>query len=316
MLVMSQLTSTPFSTEKTFSSYNKEQGKAYAQIRRDYHPSVYQAIIDHHLSTGGQLDTLLDVGCGPGTAAHALAPRFAHAIGVDPSEGMIATARSLGDVKSTSEPIRFEVSTAEELGEKLSPPIKDHSIDLITAANAAHWFDMSRFWPSAARVLKPGGSVALWTSGHICAHPSMPNADAIQVAIARIEEEHLMPYYERGNLLTRNRYLDLPLPWTLAQPAPEFDESNLFRKEWNVAGKFFAGQREVDLDTFEKMMSTGSAVTRWREAHPEAVGTEHDVVRMLRREIERLLHEAGVETGQEMVKGAVQGVLLMVKKKA
>src|SRR5271163_2465265 len=123
---MSQPASTPalFPTEKTSRSYNQEQGKAYAQIRRDYHPSVYQTIINHHTSTGGQLDTLLDVGCGPGTAAHGLAPHFAHAIGLDPSEGMITTARSLGDVTSTSEPVRFEVSTAEELGEHLSPSIQ------------------------------------------------------------------------------------------------------------------------------------------------------------------------------------------------
>lgn len=76
------------------------------------------------------------------------------------------------------------------------------------------------------------------------------------------------------------------------------------------------GEPEVDLDTFEKMMGTGSATTRWRQAHPDAVGTERDVVRMLRREIERLLHEAGVEKGKEKVKGAMQGALLIVKKKA
>ena len=309
-------TPTPFPTEKTFSSYNQEQGKAYAQIRRDYHPSVYQTIINHHISTGGQLDTLLDVGCGPGTAAHALAPHFAHAIGLDPSEGMIATARSPGDASSTSEPVRFEVSTAEELGEHLSPPIQDSSVDLITAANAAHWFDMSRFWPSAARVVKPGGSVALWTSGKICAHPSMPNAAAIQAAMDRSQEQHLTPYLVPGNLLTLNGYIDLPLPWTLAPPVPEFDESTFFRKDWDAAEDFFVGQPEADLDTFEKMMGTGSAVTRWRQAHPDDVGTERDLVRMLRREMERLLHEAGVEKGKEKTKGAVQGALLVVKKKA
>lgn len=27
----------------------------------------------------------------------------------------------------------------------------------------AHWFDMPRFWAAAADLLKPGGSVALWT---------------------------------------------------------------------------------------------------------------------------------------------------------
>jgi trans-aconitate 3-methyltransferase len=308
-------TPTPFPTEKTFSSYNQEQGKAYAQIRRDYHPSLYQTIISHHTSTGGQLDTLLDVGCGPGIAARGLDSHFAHAIGIDPSEGMIATARSLGGVTSTSEPVRFEVSTAEDLGGNLSPPIQDSSVDLITASNAAHWFDMSRFWPSAARVLKPGGSVALWTSGELSVHPSMPNAAAIQASLDQIQEQHLKPYYAPGNLLTRNRYVDLPLPWTLAQPVPEFDESTFFRKDWDVAENFFVGQPEVDLDTFEKMMGTASTTTRWRQAHPDAVGTERDVVRMLRREIERLLHEAGVEKGKETVKGAMQGTLLMVKKK-
>lgn len=275
---------------------------------------MYQTIIDHHTSTGGQLNTLLDVGCGPGTAARRLAPQFTHTIGLDPSEGMITTARSLSDVTSSLEPIRFEVSTAEELGKNLSPPIQDSSVDLIVASNAAHWFDMSRFWPSAARVLKTGGSVALWTSGGVRAHPSMPNASAIQAAMDQTEEQHLKAYYEPGNLLTRNRYMELPLPWNLAQPVPEFDESTFFRKDWNPAEEFHVGQPEVDLDTFEMMIGTGSATTRWRQAHPDAAGTERDVVKMLRREIERLLHEAGVERGKEMIKGSVQGALLMIKK--
>ena len=29
----------------------------------------------------------------------------------------------------------------------------------------AHWFDMSKFWVEAAKVVKPGGTVALWTAG-------------------------------------------------------------------------------------------------------------------------------------------------------
>jgi len=72
----------------------------------------------------------------------------------------------------------------------------------------------------------------------------------------------------------------------------------------------------VDLDRMEKILGTASPVQRWREAHPDAVGTERDVIRMMRKEIERLLHEAGVEKGKEVVKGNVKGVLLMVKKKA
>ena len=310
----------PFQAENTFRSYNKEQGKAYAQVRRDYHPNVYNAIIKQHTSTGGQLSTLVDVGCGPGMTTFGLAPHFVHAIGLDPSEGMITIARSQISTRphppdSSNKDIRFEISTAEELGAKLSPPIADSSVDLITASNAAHWFDLSGFWPSAARILKPGGSVALWTSGAIRAHPSMPNASKIQAAMDAHEEKHLDAYRLAGNDLVRNAYRDLPLPWTLETPVPEFEEATFFRKDWDVGEEFFVGQPEVDLETFEKMMGTGSAVTRWRQAHPDKVGTEEDVVRILRREMEKLCWEAGVKQGEEKLKGSVEGALLVVKKR-
>ena len=58
-----------------------------------------------------------------------------------------------------------------------------------------------------------------------------------------------------------------------------------------------------------------SPVQRWREAHPDAVGTDRDFVKMQRIAIERLLHEAGVEKGKEVVKGSITGVLMIVKKR-
>jgi hypothetical protein len=227
---------------------------------------------------------------------------------------MISTARSFGGVTSSSEPIRFDISSAEEL-----EGIANSSIDLITAATAAHWFDMSRFWPRAAAVLRPGGTVAIWTmGGTFSVHPSLPNATAIQAAIISNHERNLKPFSEPGHVLVENLYRSLPLPWSLATPVLEFDESTYFRKEWGTAtnAEFFVGKQAVDMDTLEKLMGSMSQVTRWRQAHPDAVGTERDVAKMLRREIERLLHEAGVEEGKEVIKGNVGGVLMMVKKKA
>lgn len=309
----------PASVEKTFRSYTKAQGANYAEVRRGYHPNLYEIIIDHHTSTGGQFNTLLDVGCGPGIATRALAPRFAHAIGLDPSEGMIENARVLAGASSTNEPIRFEIATAENLGSQLLPPVEDSSVDLITVATAAHWFDMARFWPEAARVLKPGGTVACWTTGSVSIHSSLPNAVAIQAAMDEIEARELGPFFEPGNLLTRNLYNSLPLPWTLAPPLVDFDETSFFRKEWGPddgEDYYVGGGLTVDLETMEKVLSTSSPVHRWREAHPDAVGTERDVLRIMTKEIARLLHEAGVEKGKEIVKGSLKGVLLMVKKKA
>jgi SAM-dependent methyltransferase len=300
--------------EKTFKSYTKDQGAAYAKNRTGYHPKLYATILDHHTSTGGQLNTLMDVGCGPGTACRALAPSFVHAFGVDPSSGMINNALSLGGITSTSEPIRFEIASSEELTKVAG----NESVDLITAATAAHWFNMPLFWAQAARVLKPSGTVALWASGQIGIHPSVPNAAAIHEAMEGINEKELKPFMEPGNLLTKDLYAGLPLPWTLAEPVEEFDEKSFYRKEYENGTEEFIEERgtALDMDMMEKVMGTMSHVQRWREAHLDEVGTEKDIVRRIRREMERLLREGGVEEGKEMVRASFKAVLLMVKKKA
>ncbi|KAL2823798.1 S-adenosyl-L-methionine-dependent methyltransferase [Aspergillus cavernicola] len=310
--------STP--SEKTFRAYTQTQGETYAQTRLTYHPSLYNTILTHHTTTGGALDTIIDVGCGPGTAVATLSQHFNHAIGLDPSAGMIAAARAINaaNLTAASHPIRFEVSTAEDLGSGLSAPgIPDASVDLITAATAAHWFDMEPFWKSAARVLKPGGSVAIWASGYIRIHPDMANAEALQEIMDRFQEEYLREFFSPGNLLTRDLYRGLPLPWTVEPAVEGFGEGSFVRKDWETAEEFYAGGSvEVDLDVFERMIGTMSPVTRWREAHPGVEGTEGDAVRMFRREIERVFREMGVQQGEERIKGAVHGFLLVVKREA
>ncbi|KAJ6101942.1 hypothetical protein N7486_004369 [Penicillium sp. IBT 16267x] len=307
-------TKAPFTPEKTYSNFNQAKGEAYANLRPRYHPSIYQMVMDHHNTTGGQLDILLDVGCGPGIATHALAPKFSHVLGLDPSEGMVATAREHSEGKPTTN-VRFEVSTAEDLGSNLSPPIQDSSVDLIISANAAHWFNIPAFWSAAARVLKPSGTVAIWAPCGPAIHPSTPNSLAIQVAMENIQEEYLAPFYEPGNLLTQNRYTGFPLPWDMDEPLAAFDKESFLHREWGVDEGFFDREPVLTLDHVEKMMGVGSPVTRWREANPGAVGTEKDVIRVCRRAVEKLLHEAGVEEGKEVIRGGSMGVLLIVKKR-
>ncbi|KAM0716775.1 hypothetical protein Q7P37_008220 [Cladosporium fusiforme] len=308
----STMSDTAHVREKTFRNYDKAKGNYYAENRMAYHPSVYATIIEHHTATGGHLDNVLDLGCGPGLATGELAGHFNHATGLDPSEGMLDAARSLNLKTSTGEPVRFELSSAEDMA-----GLEDESIDLITAANAAHWFDMPSFWRRAAQVLKPGGSVALWTSGSPAVHPDTPNAAAINSAWQKHRDEHLLPYFEPGNLLTRQGYRTLKMPWDVSPAMESFSRESLFRKDWELSRPFHAGQdRLISLDMLERMLATGSPETRWREAHPDAVGTEKDVVRMLRREIERLLSEVGVSEGDAALRGATPGVVLMVKKVA
>lgn len=131
--------------DKTFTAFTKDQGKNYAQHRANYHSSVYDHIIDHHKSTGVGFGSLLDVGCAPGLATFSLAAHFTRTQAIDPSPAMISTAESLNPSPET---ITFHASAAEDMS-----AIPSSSIDLITAANAAHWFNLPLFWSEAARVL-------------------------------------------------------------------------------------------------------------------------------------------------------------------
>jgi hypothetical protein len=122
--------------------------------------------------------------------------------------------------------------------------------------NLRRQYMLTNKWASAARILKPGGSVALWTSGQICAHPAMPNAAAIQKAIDEHEERYLKPYFHPGNLLTRSCYRDLPLPWTLDPQIAGFDKNSFFRKDWGADEEFFNGSSEGNMNVFEMAFST------------------------------------------------------------
>ena len=55
-----------------------------------------------------------------------------------------------------------------------------------------------------------------------------------------LEERDLKSFTKPSNPLTRNLYVDLPLPWTLAPPVTDFDEAAFFCKEWGP-------ERGVDL---------------------------------------------------------------------
>ncbi|KAK3395300.1 methyltransferase [Podospora didyma] len=303
--------------ETTFKSFTKDQGANYAAHRSPYDTKVYDLIIQHHTATGGHLTTLVDVGCGPGGATRELAKHFASAIGLDASEGMIATAQSLLTDDQTSKKITFRVGGAEDL-----PGIEAGSVDLLTAATAAHWFDMPRFWASAARVLKPGGTVAIWcVCGSRIDPAKTPNGAAIQAFGEKFDDEVLGPFQEPGSKHPRSYYRDLVLPWSTAVTEKSvvddaFDEKTFYRKEWKgeTDGDYLVQLPTLTLDVSEKILSTASSIIRWRDAHPDKVGTEEDVLKVWRRGVEELLYEAGVEKGKELINGGVGGVLLMVKR--
>ncbi|KAI0266337.1 S-adenosyl-L-methionine-dependent methyltransferase [Gloeopeniophorella convolvens] len=131
----------------------------YAAARPTYPKQLYEFIFNYHRRDAtAKLETALDLGCGTGQATVELTP-FGRVIGVDPSAKMVESARAaLAKTRpADSAKFQFEKSSAENVS-----ILRDGSVDLIVAAQAAHWFNFDKVWPEVARLLRPGGSVAMW----------------------------------------------------------------------------------------------------------------------------------------------------------
>ena len=90
-----------------------------------------------------------DCGTGNGQAAVGLARHFEHVEASDPSAEQIAHA--LADAR-----VRYSVATAEQSG------LPAASVDLVSVAQALHWFDLERFHAEVRRVARPGAIVAVY----------------------------------------------------------------------------------------------------------------------------------------------------------
>ncbi|KAI0067036.1 hypothetical protein BV25DRAFT_1271400 [Artomyces pyxidatus] len=132
----------------------------YAAARPTYPRQLYDFVFQYHGRTpGARWDTALDLGCGTGQATIELTP-FKHVIGVDPSAKMVASARAAvaqrqGAFASTQ--FEFRQAPAEAVAS-----VADGTVDLVVAAQAAHWFDWAKVWPEVARLLRKDGSAAFW----------------------------------------------------------------------------------------------------------------------------------------------------------
>ncbi len=124
----------------------------YVRYRPGYPPEALEPLVD---DCGlAPRATVADVGAGTGLWTRRLATSGCRVVAIEPNPAMRrAGRRQLADADRVS----WRDGTAEATG--LAPA----SVDLVTAAQAFHWFDRRRSRAEFARILRPGGRVAiLW----------------------------------------------------------------------------------------------------------------------------------------------------------
>ncbi len=179
-----------------------------AEEYRLYRPSYPDALFSHISALAPGREAAWDCATGNGQSAVLLAKHFRHVCATDASADQIAHAIRHPNV-------RYQVSSAHATG------LKEHSIDLVTVAQAIHWFDNEAFYHEVERVLKPGGVIAAWSYRL----PKIsPEVDRI---IHTLFDDILADYWENEIQLARQEYRTLLFPFE-ELPSPEFSFTTIW----------------------------------------------------------------------------------------
>jgi SAM-dependent methyltransferase len=171
----------------------------YARFRPRYPAALFDWLAEVSPSTA----LAWDVAAGSGQASVELAARFTRVFATDGSAEQLAHAEARPNLT-----YRHERAERSSLG--------DASVDLVTVAQALHWFDHPAFFAEAARVMKPGGVLAVWCYEVFEATPAL---DAI---VSRFYHDVVGPYWPPERRWIETGYADLALPFPRVE-APAFE---------------------------------------------------------------------------------------------
>lgn len=220
-----------------------------------YRPTYPTALFRYLAGLAAPCRVAWDCATGNGQAALGLAGFFHQVVATD------ASARQL----QAAEPhprVRYIAAPAE------SVPLGAHSVDLVTVAQALHWFDVDAFHAEVVRVLQPGGILAVWCYGLSKIEPG------IDGHLERFHYETVGPYWPLERRHIEERYETLPFPYeTLAVPAFEMtsswaaDDFFAYLRTWSAVKRFMAEERYDPVERLEETVRAvwgpGLRTVRW-----------------------------------------------------
>lgn len=252
----------------TKSTYASTDWSQYQQGRPVYPPSLTEVIYNYRRRhSGAGWDRLVDIGAGSGVAVTNFMPDFKIIHVSDPSPSNEEQARTFLPDWARRHNLDPEFEYSQATGEEAYLKTGENRADLVICATAAHFMDADGLVASIARVLRPGGTLAVYSYWM----PSFPDQSQhfYDVFIETFDSLVLQPLLKSGDEAARQRLgkvidrrmtgkgvLDsLPLPDDLfedpvrvyvnADPDGEIPFSGLYRKRMAVNGKPLGGASRV-----------------------------------------------------------------------
>lgn len=198
-----------------------------------YRPRYPRALFAWLAGLSPQRNVAWDCATGSGQAAVALAPHFARVLASDAAAAQIAAALPAAGVE-------YAVFPAEQT------PLPPGSVDLVTIAQALHWFEHGRFFAEVQRVLVPGGVVAAWTYQLFQVEP------VIDGIIYDWYRGALDPHWPAGRRHVEAGYRTITFPFEPVEAVPAFE----MEAHWRLGDAL-------------GYLGTWSAVQRYRDARGE-----------------------------------------------
>lgn len=243
----------------TFSDKSYD-AKNYSQQRPKYPQSFYDKLNGYiGLKEGEKVPVAVDLACGPGEATLVIADRLgAKVFGVDPSDGMLSQARE--NAKQHGANIDFITGNDESITTQFAK----HSVDLLCVAEAAHWFAYPDFWHTAHYLLKPGGTLAIW-SYYIFWFEGYPESYDI-IRNFSFSEDKCGTYWGAGQHHLYNLYDDLIIPTTLFE-----NEERVKYTVNDTPGRtaLELSRNNITVADILRLLNTYSAYHTWKQQNPE-----------------------------------------------
>jgi ubiquinone/menaquinone biosynthesis C-methylase UbiE len=218
----------------SFKDHFSKQAADYAKFRPRYPKELFQWLA----SVAPERGLAWDCATGSGQAAVELAQVFERVVATDASEKQVANAER-------HPRIEYRVATAEDSG------LESGTVDLITVAQALHWFDLEKFYAEVRRVLKPGGVIAA------TAYKLATVSRAVDAVVNRYYSEIVGSYWPAERALVE-KFEELAFPFALIETPPfemvaEWSVEELlgYLGTWSATQRFMAAEKRDPLAEVE-----------------------------------------------------------------